>query len=204
MIENGYCELDKECKYKDLCGNPVYIIPGYREKDMEYDNNIKFADWTFDYHDTYKCFLPYNKCEHDVECIADELNDILEDRGETQPIDLVGLCFGGNVAMQYAAKHKDKVDNLALVSTNDMKRVNMLTEAALDIRDIENVKNTDFKAIANEVEADTFIYNCFSDRILGGNPPNIKGAEVREDIFCIHGQLNPSLKNIVETFLDHH
>lgn len=180
------------------CGNPVYILLGYREDDMKFDNEVKFKDWVFDNHDTHTCELPYDACKHDIFCISDELHDEL--KKQEDPVNLIGLSFGGNVAQAYAIKHPKKLNKMALISSTDLKRVNSLMKSALKLKHFDNARSVNYEEMQMEINTPTFIYNCFIDRIFGGNPPKIKGADVEEDLFCLHGVVKPSIKGRVERF----
>jgi len=166
------------------------MIPGYREEDMKFDHNTKFTNaWDSDFNSVYKCYLPHDKCEHDPFCIADALRVEIEKNSGDDPIGLVGLSFGGAVSQIYASKHPDQVKKLALIQATDMSRTRPLVISALKLNDVNNVVNINWDEIDDNIKSDTFVYNCLGDRILGGNPPNIKGAKVREDIYCIHGMV---------------
>lgn len=194
------CVLKQKCKYEGACGAPILILPGYREEDMSFDNDVKFKDWVFDNHDTYTCELPHDECEHDVFCVADALDKETNRIGS--PANLVGFCYGGNVAQAYASTRPEKVRKMALITTTDVKRVRNIVEQAFKLKDLNEVKKVDFKVIQDKITAPTYIYNCIGDRLIGGNPPSIKNAQVREDFFCVHGIVKKSIKGEVERFFN--
>lgn len=203
MIEEGNCVLSSECKYPGACGIDIYMLPGYREEDMEFDHTKKFTKaWDSDYNRLFKCYLPYDKCKHNPYCIEKFLHKEVAKHSGDKQMGLVGLCFGGTVAQVYASEHPEKVKKLALIQTTDMTRTKSLLNKKLKLKDMHIARQVDYEKIYNNVKADTFIHNCILDRLIGGNPPKIKGAEIQEDLFCIHGQVPKSIGKKTMRFIN--
>lgn len=201
-IDRTECVLMESCK-REPCGNDVFMLPGALERDMAYDNLFKFANWTYDHHDSYACFPPYNKCKHDVKCISDDLRrEIMHISGE-EPVSIVGMCYGGMVAQQYAADWPDSTEKIALIVSglfNDIT-LDWIEGNGMDKESVDSIRATDFEAIAEKVKADVFTYNCDVDRVLI-DPPVID-ADVEEHAwYCLHWFTPPYVFDRVQEFLD--
>lgn len=202
MIESTSCKLVKKCE-SDKCGSDVFMLPGYLEEDMDFDNSIKFADWTFPKHDTYVCFPTYKKNKHDIFPITDDLHKEIKRISGEEKISLVGFCFGGNVAQNYVVQHPKKVEKLALILVTDLKRMSPLISRLMKIPDMETVRTVDYKELQKKIGdlgVETYIYKCNSD-IISGDLPSIKGARVKSDWYCLH-TVPINLKNELASFLD--
>ncbi len=203
LIENSFCKLRSKCKYdKDECLNPIFIIPGYREKDMKYDNEVKFNYLKFDNMDTYACYLTYEKCKYNIDCIVDELDKTISKITDDK-VNLIGLCFGGNVAMKYSAKHKDKVNKMALIYTGDLNVPKPISKL-YNLKYIDNARKTlEFDKVQKEIETPTLVYSCLLDLPIFGSPPlKIKNMKFKQNIFCVHGEPTTKLKSEVQSFFN--
>lgn len=204
MIKEPNCKLWSDCKYPGACGTDIYMIPGYREEDMEFDHTTKFTDaWDSDFNKLYKCYLPYDECNHDPYCVSEKLHGEIVKNSKEDPVALIGLCYGGGVAQVYASQHPDRVKKLALIQSTDMKRSPRFAERIFKIKDADNVRKINWREIQDIIQSDTFIYNCMSDRLIFGDPPKVTGAKVREDMYCVHGQVPPSVGSRTIRFINH-
>jgi len=202
MIEKTRCTLLKECQ-EEPCGPDVYMMPGYLEEDMNFDNIVKFGHWTYKHHDTYACFPPYDKCHHDVNCIADDVRKEIKKVSGDEKVSIVGMCYGGNVAQAYASKWPEEVDRIALVMTTDFNKADRRIATAMGWHggDFDIVRNTDFDSIRKNISAKVFEYNCKIDELFG-DPPRVEGSSGVNAWYCIHWIPPPYVFDRIQEFLD--
>jgi len=198
----GKCVLQSDCVVRE-CGNDVYVMHGYSEIDA--DQQMNAITIKSDNRRVYHCYLPFSKCEYDIDCAMDALDEQVDIHSNGDKVDLVGLSFGGMLSQLYATRHLDKVDKLALVfSFSNIHEPYMMTRLfAKNSKHTNNIMKYDLSKLKDKIPNPSLAINCYWDRFLMGDPPIVNGEslDIRN---CMHHhyfvpqEVREKIKNFLE------